>query len=714
MGEILEIYGAKIRLPDKPLNEFVINGNQDRKNQKWIKPSLPDFFEKVEYDKGGALILTSQQELFAAEEVNRCKTGVWVKIGGVDRFFTGRYYFYLRYYILEDGTAPDFREADRLYFIFFQYWFSILWCLGIIRIKKRRQGASSQSCSNLLYEAIFFKNSNCGLLSKTQEDSKDTFTQMVTSAYRQLPVYLKPTQVNKEDSVTELVFAHKSQGVKGGVSEGQKTEEGHNSRINYRAPVLNAYDRGRMSFVLGDEFGKFPQNVPAAKLLAIISKTLVKGVKRVGWIDMPSTVNEMTKGGGSEYKKIWDSANQFKKNPTINRIVRFFQPAYESYEGFIDEFGDSVIGEPTHEQYQYLVDKWVKYDENGTQISELNEEDIKLGAKDYVLNKRRNDLTGEELEEETRMNPCTEEEAFLYAGIGCEFNAANISRQIKVLEDEKPPLRQMRLAPEKETAKSIFPNQKDKIRTIAKPMDDAKGGWFIFELPNKANHFRDRDGYCEPLNENLYQIGADTTKDIVTVHGSKPVLLVMKKSCLVANEDGELIETGLYPVAMWIAETRLDVHFDEQALLACKLYGCKINYEIDARADYYRYFNKQNCGSFLTWTPKVAQNPVKRGGFKPEPGTRSGDPFQLSTQLQIAKMWVDGTDNEVYNGHIHKCVFISLLKQLKEYDHNARTPYDQVIALMMALLPLFGEQQKPLIPDVKRKYMPTYKIKIPA
>src|SRR5690606_21658667 len=174
-----------------------------------------------------------------------------------------------------------------------------------------------------------------------------------------------------------------------------------------KAPVLNAYDRGRMSYVLGDEFGKLSKDVPASQLLSIISKTLVKGVKRVGWIDLPSTTNEMLKGGGMEYFKIWKAADQNKKRPTTNRIVRFFQPAYEAYEGFIDEFGDSVIGEPTHEQYQYLVNKWVKRDpETGEVTSELSEEDIKLGAKYYVQVKRREGLEGVDLEEEMRMNPC--------------------------------------------------------------------------------------------------------------------------------------------------------------------------------------------------------------------------------------------------------------------------------------------------------------------
>ena len=365
MADKIEIYGSLITLPEKPKDEEALYYGLPRKQQKWRRTPLPDYFEKVEIDNQGNLILTDQQEKYASEEVKRCKNGVWAWIGERLRYIPKRYYFYLQYYTLEDGTAPDFREADRLYYLFFEWWFLVLWCLGIIRIKKRRQGASSQSCSNILYEAIFFKNSNCGLLSKTKDDSKATFTEMITAAYRLLPVFLKPKQVNKEDSVTELVFAHKSQTIKAGVAAGAKEEEGHNSKINYKAPVLNAYDRGRMSYVLGDEFGKLPLDVPASRLLSIIGKTLVKGVKRVGWIDMPSTVNEMTAGGGAEYKKIWDNADQFKRNPTVNRIVRFFQPAYEAYEGFIDEFGDSVVDEPTDEQYEYLVNKWVVRNEEG-------------------------------------------------------------------------------------------------------------------------------------------------------------------------------------------------------------------------------------------------------------------------------------------------------------------------------------------------------------
>ncbi len=707
MENFIEIYGSRVRLPNLPNEEEIINYDLPRSEQKWAKRELPTFFDKVEFNKNGDLILKPNQEEYAAEEVRRCKKGVWYRIGGIDRYITGKYYFFLQYYMLEDGTAPEFREADRLYFLFHYHWYNIEWCLGTIRIKKRRQGASSQACSNILYEAIFYKNSNCGLISKTKEDSKDTFTQMITAAYRQLPVFLKPKQVNKEDSVTELVFAHKASNTREGVADAQKSEEGHNSRINYKAPVLNAYDRGRMSYVLGDEFGKLPQEVPASRLLSIISKTLVKGVKRVGWIEMPSTVNEMTKGGGAEYKKIWDAANQFNRRLTINRIVRFFQPAYESYEGFIDEFGDSVISEPTDEQYSFLVSKWVKKNEYGELISELSEDDIKLGAKHYVLIKLRDGKTGEDLEEEIRMNPCTEEEAFMYAGVGCEFNAVNINAQLKELEDNPVYLRQARLVLKTKIIKSVVIGKKDKEIKEVGFMDDTKGGWFILETPLKENAFNESGGYLSPNNESMYQIGVDTTQDRIAVHGSNPAITVFKKSLII---DGE--EKGLYPVAVWISPTRLDIHFDEEVLKACFWYGCKANYEIDRRTDFYRYFCKQNAQDFLTWTPKIMQNPLKRN-FKPEYGSRSGDFFQLAQMLQISKWYIDGDSNEAYNGHVHRIKYPQILTQALQYNHLDRTKSDIFVSLQMALVAVFGEMQMPIKQEAKiAQLLPTYKIQV--
>jgi hypothetical protein len=363
-------------------------------------------------------------------------------------------------------------------------------------------------------------------------------------------------------------------------------------------------------------------------------------------------------------------------------------------------------------QYRSLVERLQAagidlIDEDGNSISELSEDDIKLGAKVYVMHKRREGLSGTDLEEETRMNPCSEEEAFMFAGQGCEFNSTNINNQIKELEENPVYIRQCRLVSKKEKIPKKFPTDKEKEREVIGFMDDAKGGWFLLEEPIKPNDYKEFGGYLEPKLESPYVIGCDTTQDKIAIHGSNPAICVFKKSVII---DGE--ETGMYPVALWISPTRLDIHFDEEVRKACLWYSAKANYEVDRRVDYWRHFCKNNSQAFLQWTPKVLQNPLKRN-FRLEYGSRSGDPFQLQQMLEISKYYIDGTDNDVYNGHVHRIKFIELLKQALAYDHLDRTKSDQVVGLMMALLPVFGEMQMPKKEyETPKNILPTYKINL--
>lgn len=417
MQNKINIYGVDILLPDYPPIEEIENWGTDNPiEQYWRRKSLPSFFEQVEYDHEGNALLTQQQREYANEEVRRCKKGFFFFSNGKIIYITGKNYFYLQWWKLEDDIYADYRNSDRKYFLYLDHWEKVTWCLGIIRGKPRRAGATSQATSNLIYECIFFKNSLCGLTSKTQADAKSAFTNMVSFGYRQLPVFLKPKQLNNKDSVTELVFAHKSVEVRGGKGSVIDTDTGHRSKIDYKAPSLNAYDSGRISRLLADEMGKWSSDVPASQFLSIVSKTLVKGGKRVGFCELPSTVNELTRGGGEQFKLMWDVADFLTKNErTPNRIVRYFCPAYDGYVGFIDKYGESVIEPPTKEQYDWLVENFVG-------VGDLTEEDIALGAKEYLLQKRKQ-LEGTALEEEIRMTPFDEREMFMLRNNNCHFDA---------------------------------------------------------------------------------------------------------------------------------------------------------------------------------------------------------------------------------------------------------------------------------------------------
>lgn len=659
--DILRIYHTDVRLPEQPPLSQIDGSDLPKKEQKWVRKELPPFFNKVEYDKNGTLLLTNEQEEYAREEVRRCKQGYWFMNNGVPTYITGKNYFYLQWWKLEDDIYPFYRDTDRRYFLFLEYWEKVLWCLGVIRGKKRREGASSQACSNLAYEAIFYKNSNCGLVSKSKDDSRDTFTDMVMFGYRQLPAFLKPKQLSKDDTVSELILAHKSQSDSGDGSV-IKDDGAHRSKINYKAPVLNAYDRGRMSRVLIDEGGKYPKEVPTSKLLAIISKTLVKGIKRVGFIEMPSTVNSLTKGSGNEFKICWKYADFLKKKPTTNRLVRYFSPAYDGYEGFIDEYGMSVIDEPTQEQYEYLVNKWVIRDSvTGDLISELSEDDIKLGAKHYVTIKRREGLEGEDLEEEIRMNPCDEDEMFQSAVTDCVFDSVQIMKQRKELEEKPPILR---------TGKFYRDLQN---QNIVKFKDDENGNWQILAMPpdDKKNKYKFVDRKKTPANESDFVIGVDgySNSQGGRKYGSKCSAFVMDRS-------------NLTYIAMFYGRPETKELLHEQICMAAEYYGCKVWYEFTSD-DYKGHFDQRGKINYLGRFPLSVIDPNKRDSTNRYYGFPI-TPFAMTKQLDSLIAYV-APDKETGYSYCSRIYFDKLLEQMLPFEPDNRTSYDCVVAAMITL-----------------------------
>ncbi len=677
MADFEEIYGIKCRLPELPPQEEILNWDKPKEEQMWVKEELPDFFEKVQYTKAGDLILTEEQEEFAIRELQRCKKGIWIYIYGKPYYITKKYYFYLQWWTLEDGSKPEFRDADRRYFTYLEHWESTPWTLGIIRSKKRREGASSQATSNLVYEAIFFKNSNCGLVSKSNEDGRATFTEMVAYGYRQLPAFLKPKQLNREDTVTELVFAQKAASVKEGSAAGVKEDEGNRSKINYRAPVLNAYDRGRMSRLLLDEFGKLEKEIQASQLFAIISKTLVKGVKRVGFVEMPSTVNKMTKGGG-EFKLLWENADLNKRVPTINRLVRYFSPAYDGYEGFIDKYGFSVISSPTPEQKQYLVDKWVVKDEDGNTISEISEEDIELGAKAYIL-KRREGRTGDDLEEEIRMNPCTENEAFMSANADCIFNLVKLDEQEQKLKDN--PIYKRKI---------VF--YRDEITQTVRWRDASQNEesfcWeFVGDLKiSEANKCYYDGGLKKPGRTDIGVIGVDgySNSQGGKRYGSKASAWVYLK-----YDIRDPNNTGLFTGHLYGRPTEKE-ELHNQVLLAAEYLGYQIYYEFVAD-DYYTYFKNRGKLGYLARFPLNAIDPEKRKkGAERHYGFPVTD-FAMTKQNDAMISYVEHYADKIY--------WLELIDDLKNYDPQKRTPSDRTVSAMIALVGGLEPIYKPALPQ---------------
>lgn len=671
MAEIEIIYHTLIRIPDASSQEEIVNYDLPREEQLWVRSELPSFFDKVEYTKQGDLLLTAEQEKFAEIELQKCKKGIHIYIGGKLRFIPKKYYFYLQYWVLEDGSRPEYRDCDRRYFTFLEHAESTLWVIGVIRGKKRREGASSQATSNLIYECIFYTNSNCGLISKTKDDSRDTFTDMVAFGYKHLPPFLKPKQINREESVTEYVFAQKSSVV--------ADQSGQNrSKINYRAPVLNAYDRGRISRILLDEFGKLDKDVPASKLFAIVAKTLKKGVKRVGFCEMPSTCNSMSKGG-SEFRTMWDLANKNIATPTTNRLVRYFVPAEDGFEGFIDKYGDSVIDEPTDEQYTFLVDKWVRKDEYGIVISDLSENDIRLGARVYIK-KLREGLQGELLEEEIRMNPMNEVELFMAANSDCIFDSMKLNEQIEYLKQNP-------IYKRKVTFYRDLIDQKPKWREAEKK--EYNFCWEVlptFPLVGQKDNYVIDGKIMKPSKVEEGVIGVDGISNSQggKQYGSKASAWVFKKFDMRDPENTGLFFAHLYGRP----EEKDDLH--NQILLCAEFLGYVVYIEF-VSDDYYSFFKLRNRLAYLARFPLNAIDPVKRNKENVErhygfPTT----PFALTKSNDAMITYVKHYCSKIY--------WIELCEDELAYDPNKRTASDRTVSAMITLVGSLEPIYKPLPP----------------
>jgi hypothetical protein len=646
LKQTYNIYGIDYECPETP---SVIDGSQFANCEQYFRRTeVPSSFEDLEFDEDGNAVYDDDHIEFITKEVDKIKNGYWFMNDGEPTYINGLHYFYLNYWTLENGDMPDYRDVDRRYFYFQEYCEADMQCYGIIRIKKRREGATSQATCYLVWKAITQKKSFCGIISKTGKDASDAFIYMVMNGYRNLPVFLKP-RVEDEDTKTELVFRKKKDKRKAKVRDkGQiyDSDIGLESKINFKNTALNSYDSGRVSALLMDEAGKWPKEVAVNQYWPIVKKTLTRGAIKVGFCLIPSTAND-AKSGGEPYKMLFEQSNQFKDSSTATGLYRYFCPAYDGYEGFIDRHGKSIIDEPTEEQAKYIKQRY------GLKIVS--------GAKDYLL-KQRQLLSDDKkaLSEEIRMNPFDENEAFMIDQRKCYFNAEKIYNQIDFLKEERIPIRKVRL---------IWKDDK-----TVDWVDDKDGPWKVYKFPpnGESNKVLESDGIKIPANTHKYVSGIDPFKSsVISGKGSMGACFVFERL------DMSDPSNTCMPIAEYIDRPRLKSMFHDEMLKASIYWGYKACYENDVGDDFVDYFSNKGFKGYLMKTPESAIDKNRKRNVS-KFGVTSGDAFALARQLDTCITYIEN--------HCEKIVFSELLEELLQYDHEHRTIYDRSVAFMISLL----------------------------
>lgn len=652
-----QVYGITYKTPDIP--KRISKGN------KFNRIQIPQAFEELEFYDDGNAVYSDEQAEFIKSEWTKINNGYWFYNNGEPTYITGLHYFYLNYWTLEDGNFPDYRDVDRRYFYYQEYCEKLPQCYGIIRIKKRREGATSQATCYLVWKAITQRKSFCGIVSKTGKDASDAFVYMVMNGYRNLPVFFKP-RAEDEETKTELVFRKKKDKRRAkGREKGQVFDDdiGLESKISFKNTALNSYDSGRVTALLLDEAGKYPKEVPVNQYWPIVKKTLMRGAIKVGFCLIPSTAND-AKSGGEPYKALFDGSNHFEEPYTATGLYRYFCPAYDGYEGFIDEYGMSIVDTPTEEQKKYIRERYGM--------------DIDCGAREYLIRQRKLIKDKKALSEEIRMNPFDENEAFMIDQKKCYFNSEKIYNQIDFIKEEKTKLRRIRLF------------WKD-VKTVDWA-DDPDGPWMVYKLPdkNEQNKFDEKDGVRTPANAHKYVSGIDPFKSsVITGKGSMGVCYVFER--LDSNDPAN---TGM-PIAEYVDRPRLKSLFHDEMLKAAVLWGYKACYENDVGDDFVDYFTNKGFKGFLMRTPESAIDKNRKRTVQ-KYGVTSGDMFAMARQLDTCIAYIEN--------HCEKILFMDLLEELLQYDHEDRTPFDRSVAFMISLLSGIGvesvknERQSSVIP----------------
>ena len=350
IGEILEIQNLRIALPLVPVQ---VHGLQEN---KWKKLDYPKELGKLKNIFDWRSYPEDQKEQwydYIDEEFKRRDEGFWFVNNGKPTYITGSHYMYLQWSKIDVG-APDFREANRLFFIFWEACKADKRSYGMCYLKNRRSGFSFMSSAETVNLATISSDSRYGILSKSGADAKKMFTDKVVPISVNYPFFFKPIQDGMDRPKSELAYrvpASKFTRKKITANEKQEDLVGLDTTIDWKNTGDNSYDGEKLSLLVHDESGKWERPDNILNNWRVTKTCLRLGAKIVGKCMMGSTSNALDKGGDN-FKKLYNDSDVTKRNrngQTKSGLYSFFIPMEWNYEGFIDEHGQPVFNTPDND-----------------------------------------------------------------------------------------------------------------------------------------------------------------------------------------------------------------------------------------------------------------------------------------------------------------------------------------------------------------------------
>ena len=656
IGEILEIQNLKIALPKVPKDVF-----KHEKN-KWVRFEQPKELDRLKNIFDWREYPDEHKEQwygYIDEEFKRRDEGFWFTNNGKATYIPGAHYMYLQWSKIDVG-APDFREANRLFFLFWEACKADKRCYGMCYLKNRRSGFSFMSSAETVNQATLASDSRFGILSKTGSDAKKMFTDKVVPISINYPFFFKPIQDGMDRPKSELAYrVPASKFTRKKITANEKLEDlkGLDTTIDWKNTGDNSYDGEKLQLLVHDESGKWERPDNILNNWRVTKTCLRLGSRIIGKCMMGSTSNALDKGG-ENFKKLYGASDVTKRNKngqTKSGLYSLFIPMEWNYEGFIDEHGEPVFTTPTKAVYAPdgelidigVVDNW------------QNEVD---GLKDDQ----------DALNEFYRQFPRTTEHAFRDETKNSIFNLVKIYEQIDYNEEMSNTLSVTQ-------GNFQWVNGIKDSQVVFYP--DPKGRFKVSWVPpeNLQNRVVIKNGVKWPGNEHMGAFGCDSYDISGTTdgRGSKGALHGLTRFSM---EDAPANSFFLE----YLSRPPTAEMFFEDVLMALVFYGMPILAENNKPRLLY-YLRRRGYRGFSMNRPDKLWNKLSVAEREVGGIPNSSEDIKQAHAAAI-EMYIQDHVGFQQDGSVGDLYFNELLNDWSKFDINKRTKHDASISSGLAIM----------------------------
>ena len=677
IGQIINISGLVIALPAVPKDCY--KRSDVKAEQYWERLNFPKELSSIQsifhWNERPSQFKDRWVD-YIEKQFDYRDEGYWFMNNGVPCYITGAHWMYLQWASIDVGY-PDFREANRIYWIFWEACRADIRSFGMIYLKIRRSGFSFMSSSECVNIGTLARDARVGILSKTGADAKKMFTDKVVPINSRLPFFFKPIMDGMDKPKTELAFRIPASKItkKNMYDVSQDEIDGLDTTIDWKNTEENSYDGEKLLFLAHDESGKWikPNNI--LNNWRVTKTCLRLGSKIIGKCMMGSTSNALSKGGDN-FKKLYEDSRIGLRNAngqTKSGLYALFIPMEWNMEGFIDIYGMPVFRKPD------------------APIKGVDGNAIKNGALDYweaEVDSLKND--SDALNEFYRQFPRTESHAFRDESKQALFNLTKIYHQIDYNDG---------MIKEHYITRGSF-YWKDGIKDTQVIWTPEKNGRFsVSWTPPKhvQNNVHDRLGIKYPGNEHIGSFGCDSydISAVVDGRGSNGSLHGLTKFHM---DEAPINEFFLeYTTRPQTAEI-----FFEEVLMACVFFGMPILVENNKPRLLYHFKNRGYRGFCLNRPDKqyskLSKTEKELGGI-PNSSEDVKQSHASAIESYIEKyIGLDLEGKYRDPEEMGTMPFIRTLEDWAKFDINERTKHDASISSGLAIM---ANQKHMYLPEKK-------------